>query len=168
MTKCFSQSDDYFIKTSKYVILCRFSPKKEILQLNLMPLIQSSKPGHLYFCQKFRVNKTDAKLNEIKLQKNCKKLFVYLKYCIKDIAAKTQPGVSSRRGDFQARNYDYAKRRLEQNNIIFTRKIFCCRVANSIDFYLSSSMSSVYFSTSKFEFKNLNFFEFKNINGSTL
>ena len=79
-----------------------------------------------------------------------------------------QPGVSSRRGDFQARNCDYAKRRLKQNNIIFTRKIFCSRVANSIDFYLSSSLSSAYFSTSKFEFKNLTFFEFKNINGSML
>ena len=44
-------------------------------------------------------------------------------------------------------------------------------VANSIDFYLSSCLRSVYFSKSKFEFKNLNFFEFKfdkNINGSTL
>ena len=62
MTKCFSQNDDYFIKTSQYVILCRFSPKKEILQLNLMPHIQSSKLGHLYFWQKLRVNKTDANL----------------------------------------------------------------------------------------------------------
>ena len=62
MTKCLSQSDDYFIKTSKYFILCRFSPKKEILQLNLMPLIQSSKPDHLHFWQKLRVNITDANL----------------------------------------------------------------------------------------------------------
>ena len=62
-----------------------------------MPLIQSSKPCHFCFCQKLRVNKTECKLNEIKLQKNCKKLFVYLKYRIKGIAAKTQPGVSIRR-----------------------------------------------------------------------
>ena len=95
-----------------------------------------------------------------------------MKYRIKGIATKTQPRISIRRwGDFQARNYDYAERRLKQNNPIFTRKIFCCRVANSIDFYLSSSLSSVYFSKSKLEFKSLNFFEFKydkNINGSTL
>ena len=97
MTKCFSPSDDYFIKTPKQIILCGFSPKKEILKLNLMPLIQSSKPGHFCFCQKLRVNKTECKLNEIKLQKNCKKLFVYLKYRIKGIAAKTQPGVLIRR-----------------------------------------------------------------------
>ena len=95
-----------------------------------------------------------------------------MKYRIKGIATKTHPGVSIRRwGDYQARNYDYAKRRLKQNNTIFTQKIFCCGVANSIDFDLSSSLSSVYFSKSKFEFKNLNVFEFKfdkNINGSTL
>ena len=66
-----------------------------------MPLIQSSKPGHFCFCQELRVNKTERKLNEIKLQKNCKKLFVCLKYRINGIAAKTQPGVSIRGwGDF--------------------------------------------------------------------
>ena len=62
-----------------------------------MPLIQSSKPGHFCFCQELRVNKTERKLNEIKLQKNCKKQFVYLKHLIKGIAAKTQTEVSIRR-----------------------------------------------------------------------
>ena len=62
-----------------------------------MLLIQSSKPGHFCFSQELRVNKTERKFNEIKLQKNCEKLFVYLKYRIKGIAAKTQPGVSIRR-----------------------------------------------------------------------
>ena len=65
-----------------------------------MPLIQSSKPGHLYICQKLRVNKTDANLMKQNNKKNCKKLFVYLMYRVKDIATKTQPVVSSRRGGF--------------------------------------------------------------------
>ena len=125
MTKCFSQSDDYFIKTSKYVILCRFLPKKEILQLNLMPLIQSSKAGHLNFCQKLRVNKTDA--NFKKIYKKIVKSYLYiwstvLKVQLQKRSQEFQLGGG---GDFQAHSYDYAKRRLKPNNTIFTRKIFC-------------------------------------------
>ena len=50
---------EVMITSSKHLndaILCRFSQKKESLQLNLMPLAQSSKPGHLYFRQELRVN----------------------------------------------------------------------------------------------------------------
>ena len=60
------------------------------------------------------------------------------------------------KGDVQARNYDYAKARLKQNNTIFNPKniLSRCRVANSIGFY----SSSVYFSKYEFKFEVGNLF----------